>query len=213
MGKITGFLGDSAGDAGAAAGCGAPEGLARARGQAPRGQAAAARRALHGLRHPLLPQGLPAREHHSRLERPGVPRPLEGRDRPAPFRRTTSRSSPAASAPRRAKKRASSTSTTTRSRSSRSRSRSSTTPSKKAGSPPVAAEPANRQAGRGRRIGSGRARGRRAAESRRPHRRGLRARRPDRRPADATASPTSSSRSRSSSAGSDRCARRASSST
>jgi glutamate synthase domain-containing protein 2/glutamate synthase domain-containing protein 3 len=48
-------------------------------------------------------------------------------------RRTTSRSSPAASARRRAKRRASSTSTTTRSRSRPSRRASSTTPSRKAG--------------------------------------------------------------------------------
>ena len=49
--------------------------------QAARGRAAHAGRALHGLRHPVLPQGLPAREHHSRLERPGVSRPLARGDR------------------------------------------------------------------------------------------------------------------------------------
>ena len=54
----------------------APEGLARVRSQDARGQVARAGRALHGLRHPLLPQGLPARQHHSRLERSDLPRTL-----------------------------------------------------------------------------------------------------------------------------------------
>ena len=35
-----------------------------------------ARRALHGLRRAVLPHRLPAHQHHSRLERPGLPRPL-----------------------------------------------------------------------------------------------------------------------------------------
>ena len=55
--------------------------LARVRGQAARGQAADAGRALHGLRHSVLPQGLSAREHHPRLERPRLPRPLARGDR------------------------------------------------------------------------------------------------------------------------------------
>ena len=36
-------------------------------------------RALHGLRRALLPHRLPAQQHHSRLERPRLPRPLAGR--------------------------------------------------------------------------------------------------------------------------------------
>ena len=52
-------------------------------GKLPEDELQAAGRALHGLRHSLLPQGLPAREHHPRLERPGLPRPLAGGDRPA----------------------------------------------------------------------------------------------------------------------------------
>ena len=32
-------------------------------------------RALHGLRHPVLPQRLPGQQHDPRLERPGLPRP------------------------------------------------------------------------------------------------------------------------------------------
>ena len=49
---------------------------------------------LHGLRHPVLPPGLPAREHHPRVERPGLATTgtarWTGSTRP-----TTSRSSPA----------------------------------------------------------------------------------------------------------------------
>ena len=37
---------------------------------------------LHGLRHPVLPQRLPAREPHPRVERPGVARAVVRRDRP-----------------------------------------------------------------------------------------------------------------------------------
>ena len=75
--------------------------------------AARAGRALHGLRHAVLPLGLPARQPDPGLERPRLPRPLEGRDRRPPRRPTTSRSSPAASARRRARRPACSTSTTT----------------------------------------------------------------------------------------------------
>ena len=39
--------------------------------------------ALHGLRHPVLQQRLPARQPHPRLERPRLPRPLARRDRAA----------------------------------------------------------------------------------------------------------------------------------
>ena len=45
---------------------------------------AAPGRALHGLRHPVLQQRLPARQPHPRLERPRLPRPLARRDRAAP---------------------------------------------------------------------------------------------------------------------------------
>ena len=37
---------------------------------------------MHGLRHPVLPPGVPAREPDPRLERPGLPRPVARRDRP-----------------------------------------------------------------------------------------------------------------------------------
>ena len=71
-------------------------------------------RALHGLRHPVLPSGLPARQPDPGLERPRLPGSLAGGDRRACTRPTTSRSSPAGSAPRRARARACSASTTTR---------------------------------------------------------------------------------------------------
>jgi hypothetical protein len=38
---------------------------------------------VHGLRYPVLPHGVPAREPHSRVERSRVPRPLARRDRTA----------------------------------------------------------------------------------------------------------------------------------
>ena len=64
-----------------------PERVRRLRGvRLPRGGAGAARagRALHGLRHPVLPLGLPARQPDPGLERPRLPRPLAGGDRRAP---------------------------------------------------------------------------------------------------------------------------------
>ena len=67
------------------------QGLARIRPQDARGQAPRAGRALHGLRNPLLPQGLPARQHHSRLERSGLPRALARGDRPAALDQQLSR--------------------------------------------------------------------------------------------------------------------------
>ena len=73
-------------------------------------------RALHGLRHPVLPPGLPARQPDPRLERPRLPGPAGARPSTACTPPTTSRSSPAASAPRRARAPACSASTTTRSR-------------------------------------------------------------------------------------------------
>ena len=69
-----------------------------------RGQGAG--RALHGLRHAVLQQRLPGQQHHPGLQRPGLPRRLEERHRGAATRPTTSPSSPAASARRRAKRRA-----------------------------------------------------------------------------------------------------------
>ena len=91
-------------------------------------------RALHGLRHPVLPDRLPGQQHHSGLERPRLPAPVARRARRAALDQQLSRSSPAASARRRARRRARSTSTTIRSASSRSSTSSSTRAGKKAGS-------------------------------------------------------------------------------
>ena len=137
----------------------------------PRRQGAHAGRALHGLRHPVLPHRLPAREPHPRLERPRVPRPLAATRSTGCTRPTTSPSSPAGCARRRARPRACSASTSRRSRSSRSRSRSSTARGTRAGSRRVPPTVQHRQARRGRRLRSGRPRRRAAAHPRRSRRR------------------------------------------
>ena len=66
---------------------------------------AKAGRALHGLRHPVLQQRLSREQHHSGLERPGLPPGLEAG---ASSLHSTNNfpSSPAASARRPAKRRA-----------------------------------------------------------------------------------------------------------
>ena len=121
-------------DAGATAGAGAAARLARGvravrsrRAQPPGGP-------LHGLRHPVLQQRLPARQPDPRLERPRLPRPLAGRDRAAPRHEQLPRvHRPAVPGAVRVGVRARA-STRTRWRSSRSRSRSSTGPGTRAGS-------------------------------------------------------------------------------
>ena len=55
----------------------------RSSSPASRRRAARPGRPLHGMRRPLLPQRLPAGQPHPRLERPRLPRPLAGGDRPA----------------------------------------------------------------------------------------------------------------------------------
>ena len=57
--------------------------LARGLSAVPGRRAAAAGRALHGLRHSVLPPGLPARQPDSRLERSRLSRPLARGDRAA----------------------------------------------------------------------------------------------------------------------------------
>ena len=83
MGEATGFLKWSRESADAAAGAGAPARLARGVRAVPRRGAAAPGGSLHGLRHPVLQQRLPARQPHPRLERPRLPRQLARRDRAA----------------------------------------------------------------------------------------------------------------------------------
>ena len=76
MGKPTGFLEIERQDRGLREGRGAPEALAASsscRCRRPRSRKQA--RALHGLRHPVLPQRLPGQQPDPGLERPGLPRP------------------------------------------------------------------------------------------------------------------------------------------
>ena len=109
------------------------------------GRLRGAGRALHGLRHPVLPQRLPAGQPDPGVERPGLRAATGQAPASGCTRRTTSPSSPAGCARRRARPPASSASTPTRSRSSRSRWRSSTGPGTRAGSRP---QPPARLSGR-----------------------------------------------------------------
>ncbi len=123
MGDVDGVPQVGSRDADAPAGAGALARLAgglRARSRDE--QPADAGGAVHGLRHPVLQQRLPARQPDPRLERPRLPRPLARRRSTGCTPPTTSRSSPGGCARRRARRRACSASTRTRSRSSRSRS-------------------------------------------------------------------------------------------
>ena len=70
----------------------------------PRRQGPDARRALHGLRRALLPYRLPAQQHHSGLERSGLSATAGATPFACCMRPTISRSSPAASARRPAKR-------------------------------------------------------------------------------------------------------------
>ena len=86
MGKPTGFMEFGRAAAAAPARPGAPARLARGlRALRRRAGHQGAGRPLHGLRHPVLPRGLPARQPHPRVERPGLPGRLVRRHR-APAR-------------------------------------------------------------------------------------------------------------------------------
>ena len=157
------------------------------RGLRPRRPAAdhqQAGRPLHGLRHPVLPQRLPAGQPHPRVERPTPTasdwtaadraaarhQQLPGVHRaavPGAVRvRVRARHQPARRSPSRT-----------------SRSRSSTRPGTTGDVTPQPPGAAVRQDGRRRRLRPGRSGRRPAAHPGRPHRRRLRAGRPDRRPA------------------------------
>ena len=69
-------------------------------------------RALHGLRHSVLPPGLPARQYHPGMERPRLPARWQEASESAARHEQLSPSSPAVSVRRRAKGRACSASTT-----------------------------------------------------------------------------------------------------
>ena len=76
MGKLRGFIEIDRLKPSARASRRAPARLARVRAAVARGQAARPGRALHGLRHPVLPRRLSARKPHPRLQRSRVRRPL-----------------------------------------------------------------------------------------------------------------------------------------
>ena len=83
MGETTGFLQWDARAAAVPAGAGPAARTGRRSTRTSRDdKLQVAGRALHGLRHPVLQQRLPARQPDPRLERPRLPRPLAGRDRP-----------------------------------------------------------------------------------------------------------------------------------
>ena len=104
------------------------------------GPAAESGRPVHGLRHPVLPQGLPARQPDPGVERPGLARATGPTRSSGCTRRTTSRSSPGGCAPRPARPRACSASTRPgHDQAGRGR-RSSTGPGTRAGSRPQAPE-------------------------------------------------------------------------
>ena len=143
----------------------------------------AAGRPLHGLRRAVLHAGLPARQPDPRLRRPRVDA-IAGATRTAGSRRrTTSRSSPAGCARRRARPRACSaidgapvTIEATREGDHRARVR-------RGLGRAAAAARAHRQARRDRRLGPGRARRGAPAQPRRPHGDRVRGRGARRRPA------------------------------
>ena len=98
--------------------------------------------ALHGLRHSVLPHRLPAGKHHSRLERPGLSRPLaRGAGAAARHEQLSRVHRPGLPRPP-AKPPACWASTKTRSPSSKSNARSPTAASTKAGSCPSRRTPA-----------------------------------------------------------------------
>ena len=130
----------------------------------------------HGL-------GLPGQQPHPGVERPGVSRPVARGARSPASRPTTSRSSPAACARRRAKARACSASTRRRSPSRTSRTPSSTRAWDEGWIVAGAADDAHRQEGRGHRLRSRGPRGRGAAQQGRPLGDRARARRSPGRPA------------------------------
>ena len=135
MGQLGAFLKIAAGGAARARPEGARARRARVRAAAAAARAAQPGRPLHGVRGAVLPPRLPAREPDPGLERSRLPRPLARGDRSSCTGRTTSPSSRAGSARRRARPPACSRSArATPSRSSRSSSRSSTAPGRRGGS-------------------------------------------------------------------------------
>ena len=140
-------------------------------------------RALHGLRHPVLPEAA-ARSTTSFPTGTTSSTGSSGKTRSTCCtRRTIFPSSPAASVPRRARRRARSTSTTIRWASSRSSTSSSTRAGRKGWVVPQRAVAQNGQARCGRGLGAGGPCVRAAARARGPRRRAVREGRPHRRAA------------------------------
>ena len=139
-------------------------------------------RALHGLRHPVLQQRLPARQPDPGLERPRLPRPLARRHRPPARHEQLPRvHRPAVPGAVRGGVRARHQRRPGDDQAGRGRDH---RPGVGRGlGHPAGPVGAHRQAGRRDRLRAGRARRRPAADPRRPRRRRARAGRPHRRPA------------------------------
>ncbi len=148
----------------------------------PPGEGAHPGRALHGLRHPVLPHRLPAREPHPRVERPRLPRRLARRVRATARHQQLPRvHRPAVPGAVRGGLRARHQRAAGDDQADRGRDRR----PRVGGGLAAAGRPRDqdRQARRGGRFRPGRPRGRAAADARGPRRHGLRTGRPHRRPA------------------------------
>ena len=147
-----------------------------------RPEGAHAGRALHGLRHPVLPHRLPAREPHPGVERPRLPRRLaRGERAPARHQQLPRVHRPAVPGAVRSGVRARDQRAAGHDQADRGRDR---RPRVGRGlDRPDHPGPAHGQAGRGGRLGPGRSGGRAAAHPRGSRRDRLRARRPRRRAA------------------------------
>ena len=169
MGKPTGFLETHAPEAADASGGRAAARLARSLPAVRPSRAEGAGVALHGLRHSVLPSGLPARQPDSGLERSRLSRSLAARRSTGCTRRTTFPSSPDGCALRRARRRACSASTTSPVTIKATEVAIVDRAFAEGWVVAAAAGVAHGQDGGGRRLRTGRARGRGTIESRGPH--------------------------------------------
>ncbi len=183
MGKITGFLEFQRLSEAAEPPTERVASLPRVRRASLRRRGEAAGRALHGLRHPVLPDRLSGQQHHSRLERPRLSRRLEARDRrPALDEQLSRVHRPRLPSAVRGRVRAEHQRRSGRHQVDRARDRRIV----RGSSGYVAPQPPATRTGksrRGRRLGSGGAGLRAAARARRPRRDGVREVRPHRRAA------------------------------
>ena len=183
MGNVTGFMDYERVEEGHEPVPEARQELPRVRLHAEGGRGQGPERALHGLRHAVLQQRLPGQQHHSGLQRPGLPRRLEERVRGArldqqlprvhrPHLPGAVRGGVHAQHQRRSGR-----------HQERSSTRSSTAPGPKAGSCRGRRRRKTGKTRRRRRLGAGRPRRRAAAGARRPRGHGVREERRDRRAA------------------------------